>query len=568
MEHGPLHRRRGSPDPAVTDSTMLSTTVSVVSSSNNHNRTARTGAVGSGGGSQTKKKGRWSRFKLKGFNNILKRGGKRTLSEAQLRKKVRKAAEKGDWDCVRKLVTNYQFSDIPEATPARRGSANPSIIQEEPATSRRPSYGSRKNGERLSFTGKESAAAAAMIKAAALEESEGSNNGLDDSGPSSEQRLDTGENILHDVCRFRPPADVVETLLTALRHRRGFTSGTDDQGRTPLHLAADSGALPEIIDALICADPTPATMGDKECRSPLHLAMRSIVYPVLPYGRTSKNLPQEEMPTPEENLERTYKTVKKLKEAMLTYPGKVDFKDEDKSGYSPLDYAIDGNISTEKLIQCLIRRKEPRTRRSTRQRTQKNFTTGRSSTRSISGSSAATSVTEDQDMEVFLQLEQVEIETRKHRIEKIKMKRQKAVINDALFDMFGIEEKPSNLAAAGAPVANVVNVVPSQVLPSGSQKTPDVAKKLRESIGPTDSAIYRQHLEDYMNDAMDDFEGDLDYCDDDGFDMYADPEEDSKFAHAQPNDGAAAIVSLPDMIFVDQDDCVSVVSEVTVPFSH
>ena len=65
---------------------------------------------------------------------------------------------------------------------------------------------------------------------------------------------------------------------------------------------------------------------------------------------------------PEDALKRTYQSVLILKDAMLTYPGCVNFKDEDRTGFSALDYAIDIGAASEEimLLQSLIRRKEPR----------------------------------------------------------------------------------------------------------------------------------------------------------------------------------------------------------------
>jgi len=204
----------------------------------------------------------------------------------------------------------------------------------------------------------------------------------------------------------------LETLLAALWHRLGSASGTDDHGRTPLHLAADTGASPEIIDALVRADPSTASMGDKDRRSPLHLAMKFLSYngyhtmALNHHGHISKTQ-EKEMFAPQEAIDCTYRIVLILKSAMLSYPGKIDFKDEDSTGYSPLDYAIDGDISKEELIQSLIRRKEPtisRRRSSTRH-------PGRMNRRLT----LASNISDSQDIEILHQLEQDEIEARRHK---------------------------------------------------------------------------------------------------------------------------------------------------------
>lgn len=577
-----LHRQNT--DPAVTCSTMFS----VVSSSNNHTNTHTAPTSGAGGDTsnnnssniKNKKKSRRSRcFKISGLTNILKRASKkRPLSETQLRRKVKKSAERGDWDYVRKLITNYEFSDIPEAMP-KRGSFNPHAqvpIQEElsvgSGTNRRPSYGSRTGGERRSFTGKESAAAAAVIKAAMLEEEEGSSS---NEPPSAENRPDIGENILHDVCRFHPPLDVLETLLAALRHRRGSTFGTDDMGRTPLHLAANWGASYNIIDMLVRADPTPTTMGDNDRRSPLHLVMKHLVFhqlnPALQHhhhGRGSKLQAQERILSPEEMTEQAFQIVQALKNAMLTYPGKIDFKDEDSSGYSPLDYAIDGNITKEGFIQTLIRRKEPRC--AARRRSSPHgastmlqrvsFNRGSACGRSIYSSQS--SVTGEQDYDILEQLEQDEVEARIHRIEKIKAKQPKEHMNHALFDVFGIEEQSKGSLPIVTTKTDEEKVSPSKQLKSAED---DKSPENQED----DDAIYNQHLEAYLDDYMDDFEGDLEeQCDEEGFDIFADPDlvphppEESSIIEG--NTGHP----ITEIEFAEDEDCVSIVSEVTVPVTR
>ena len=338
---------------------------------------------------------------LSNFHSILKRTAtrKRHISETNLRRKVKKYAERSDWDAVRKLINGYVFSDIPPEALTSTVLPPPSSLQQDasslfssPATlpihqeevilpvpppppqsasssggsagpqQRRPSYGSL-NGSRRSFTGGESAAASAAIKAA-LEESSDSNNmnHHDDvllcpssSNNNAVNNGNFGENILHDVCSCHPPLDVVETLLTALRqNRKGCTVSTDEQGNTPLHLAVMSGSSSKVVDALVRADPTPASMGNIDNCSPLHLAMKFLVDVRLGLPATApkhhhhgKHVQiKEQVLSPREAMEQTYQIVRILKDAMLTYPGKIDFKDEDASGYSPLDYAIEGILRT------------------------------------------------------------------------------------------------------------------------------------------------------------------------------------------------------------------------------
>lgn len=184
------------------------------------------------------------KLKIAGIRDILKLPSavgrrRKSLSEPQLRKKLTKLAERGNWNAARKLISGYEFPAI-----ARDSFILENTLREESSPRRRRS--SYRSGNRHSFSGGESSAAAAVIQAVLIEESES----------SSDDEIDTGENILHDVCRCQPPLDVVKTLLCALQHRRcGSTIfGTDDQGRTPLHVAATMGASSEVIDALVCAN--------------------------------------------------------------------------------------------------------------------------------------------------------------------------------------------------------------------------------------------------------------------------------------------------------------------------
>mmetsp|Transcript_12485 Transcript_12485/g.17926 ORF Transcript_12485/g.17926 Transcript_12485/m.17926 type:complete len:173 (-) Transcript_12485:156-674(-) len=169
-----------------------------------------------------------------------------------------------------------------------------------------------------------------------------------------------------DESSSQSPLDVLETLLVSLRHRKGYTPGKDGMGRTPLHVAAACGASPDVIEALAMADPSPASEGDNDGSTPLHIAVRYFAY-----NREEENHSPEEIeplaspppsvqqvqPLDEEERGQFAAKILILKEIMMAYPGKVDFKEEDKMGYSPLDYAIDGNITDESILHCLLRRK-------------------------------------------------------------------------------------------------------------------------------------------------------------------------------------------------------------------
>ncbi|KAL3780345.1 hypothetical protein ACHAWO_008237 [Cyclotella atomus] len=421
------------------------------------------------------------------FLGFLKHGRRRKqLSEDQLRKQIKRHCENRDWSKVRKLISNHDFTEVPEVVLSSSSEGRQSQTMEPVHASRRPSYGSR-NGDRLSFTGKESAAAAAVIKAAAAAALMELGSSSEDSSQKAKDVCD--ENILHDVCSHNPPRDVIELLLAAMRHRRGSTCGRDRHGRTPLHVAVATGASYVVIDALTRADPLAATMGDADQRSPLHLAVKYLAYdeslteqnqhlatqhssskkPVFKSNATSANT---NIMSKEEAIENTRRIVTILKNTMMTYPGQIDFKDEDSNGFAPLDYALDGSINDRTILRCLIRRdksqdirrksslqsestdKTSKTRNAlalkfTKQGSastfgsKNSFQRTRRSSRSGSSFSSHDSM-HSQDKELVHQIEKEEMEARRHRIHRLnsrKKTKKTKQMKSSLLDVFGIEEE-------------------------------------------------------------------------------------------------------------------------------
>jgi len=635
-----MQRRHFSTDRTASATTVADSSRFSVTSALSANDSPVAGEGDSNVNSSHKRKSSRRKLKIGGFNSVLKLPLRRkALSEPQLRKRVKKSAQKSDWDSVRRLILNYEFSELPEVfskehqqqtqKPDSLVSKTNPLQEESKVVSRRPSYGENRHSFTGSLTGSftgESVAAAAAIKAAVLEDLLEESVCSGESTDHDHRAPYVSENILHDVCRCRPPLDVLETLLKVAR--RESTSCTDDLGRTPLHLAADCGASYEVIDALVRADPCPASMADVDRRSPLHLAVKFLACngcnsadtPRNHKGQnSSKNTTQERtILIPQEALERTYQSVLILKDAMLTSPGRISFKDEDETGYSPLDYAIDGNITMVELIQSLSRRKEPRIgrRRSSLQR------------RGLSSrSSSVSSISDDQDIEILRKLEQDEVKARRHRLEKIKARQQREVTNDSLFDVFGIEEEQPTAAAAGplkqvdekplSPPKVQNNSVPEEMkqanekmlsplrvqnstIPEDEQQVDEnslstsnvqnssIAEddKLVDGAEPeeqtpaqviADNVIYNQHLQDYLDDFMDDLEGcDLEYCDQDDFDITDDPEArkeavtliiDDSALLKQGGDGKAPRPLSVVIVSYDDDDCVSVMSDVTALFT-
>ena len=549
--------------------------------------------------------------KLSPLFRFLNHGRRRKqLSEDELRKQMIRHCENRKWSRVRRLISKHDFVEPPKpiveaansvaaksSSSDDRQSSNKEIIQG--TASRRPSYGSR-NGERLSFTGKESAAAAAAIQAAAaaalLEECSSSEECAD--------KLDIvcEENILHDICAHNPPRDVIELLLAAMRHRRGSTCCRDDKGRTPLHVAAATGASSDVIDALVKADPLPATMGDDDDRSPLHLAVKYLAYDERYPEQNKMTANQHDPPkvsmfkkksstnnatrpilSKEDAICDTRQIILILKIAMMTYPGKVDFKDEDKTGFAPIDYAIDGAIIDNAILTSLIRRNESQDlcRRSAyrSQQSDKSLMSMSSLAAKFTKHSSTSSKKSSQeslpshDDDIMYQIEKEEIEARRQRIDRLNQRKPKKRMKNRLFDVFGIEE----LAVPNQPLVesnedqqtSSQNISNSEDIKETDESKPadDALQKLPnnrrahykrksnnelscsmttlgliESAGLlekpsepveghiatkhilTEEEMYMHHLQSYLEDNIDNAIGDLKYCDDLEF-LYDDPDE-------------------------------------------
>jgi hypothetical protein len=515
---------------------------------------------------------------------------RKKLSEDQLRKQIKRHCENRDWPKVRRLISNHDFTEVPEvvletnslAAKSSSSEGKQSQNKEHVQTSRRPSYGSR-NGERLSFTGKESSAAADAMKVAAamalLEESSSSEE------CSRTVEVVRDENILHDVCSHNPPRDVIEMLLAVMRHRKGSTCGRDEKGRTPLHVAVATGASPGVIDALTRADPLPATMGDHDKRSPLHLAVKYLAYEerydcpepqnnskraLFKLKKSSNSSTSYPILSREQAIEDTRQIVVILKNAMMTYPGQIDFKDEDEAGFAPLDYAIDGAINDRTILRTLIRRDRsqdirrrftyqsqesdmtPKTRNCTDQLTKqlsdKTISSlnrrRRRSTHSGSSVSTRDSLI-SQDIDVVHQIEEEEIETRRHRIDRINARKKKKRMQNRLLDVFGIEEEEAMAEAAGQPLPespeklndhkSLISNDSSNSRVSSKSNDPHVQSEEVVADTPlahqepkvaqlTEQEMYTRHLQAYLEDNMDEEIGDLEYCDDISF-LLRDPDE-------------------------------------------
>jgi hypothetical protein len=136
----------------------------------------------------------------------------------------------------------------------------------------------------------------------------------------------TSEHILHTVCRFQPPASVVNAIIRVCAL---CLEEIDKNGYTALHTAAEWGASPQVIQVLIKHYSKAASMKEYRGKTPLHLYcekghLNRLQDGVLngAYGDyTDEDSPCE--------------VVISIMDAAL-----LNIADEDKDGFSALEYAI------------------------------------------------------------------------------------------------------------------------------------------------------------------------------------------------------------------------------------
>jgi ankyrin repeat protein len=143
--------------------------------------------------------------------------------------------------------------------------------------------------------------------------------------------------LLHAAVRFNPPLDIVTQMIEFCPH---MTAAKDCLDRTPLHVAAGSGASPELLALIAHACPAACDVQDEEGKTPLHFACDSSC--VLfeddqenDESRTSKQPPNHESIA-----------------ALLSHSiHAATLEDEEEK--TPLEHAImsDASLKTVKLLQ-------------------------------------------------------------------------------------------------------------------------------------------------------------------------------------------------------------------------
>ena len=140
--------------------------------------------------------------------------------------------------------------------------------------------------------------------------------------------------LLHACVRYNPPVHMIAQMIDLCPH---LTGARDCLDRTPLHVAAGTGASASLIMLLARACPSACTVLDEDGRTPLHLACDISC----------------ELFEDEDNIEPRrspcHATIRELLSHSLHAASL-----EDDEGTSPLEYAIISDASIE--VVCLLQK--------------------------------------------------------------------------------------------------------------------------------------------------------------------------------------------------------------------
>ena len=144
-----------------------------------------------------------------------------------------------------------------------------------------------------------------------------------------------GGNCVHVLCRFDPPLElfiqVVDLCPSKVRE-------VDNENRTPLFMAAASGASAAIVSSLLALYPEAATMRDLDGRTPLIAAcMHQDPGAIMRDGQSSR-----------------YRQFRIVQELIAATPNGVDLSD--LNGLNALEYAIlgSGELCTVIVLQKAV----------------------------------------------------------------------------------------------------------------------------------------------------------------------------------------------------------------------
>ena len=132
--------------------------------------------------------------------------------------------------------------------------------------------------------------------------------------------------VLHFVCRFHPPLDVVQKIVESFPE---YIDGIDRDSRLPLHIATRWGASSLVIKFLLQLSPNAEAVQDYLGKTPLILACQSYRRNFVPSIEDDKNsYPSTLKKSMLQIVQALYKTA----------PEVVSLEDED--GATALEYAI------------------------------------------------------------------------------------------------------------------------------------------------------------------------------------------------------------------------------------
>lgn len=143
---------------------------------------------------------------------------------------------------------------------------------------------------------------------------------------------DSGDTILHAVCRCNPPRELVQEIIAILPDT---ATTTNQVSQYALHIAAENGASPVIIRYLCNLQPVASGSRDNWGKTPLHLVCKNYAIKYKPY----------------KDLSMTDAMLQAVRIIIDLSPETVNVDDED--GMTALEYAIeaDADIRTIQSIQ-------------------------------------------------------------------------------------------------------------------------------------------------------------------------------------------------------------------------
>jgi hypothetical protein len=150
----------------------------------------------------------------------------------------------------------------------------------------------------------------------------------------SEVTGEPGLNVLHVICRFQPPEEIVEFVLNKCP---SLAQEKDARGRYPLHYASGHGSRSAVVKSLLSENAAATMQADNCGRLPLHLACQ----------------PRRWQPDDYENKEALYMQPGSAVIMALCKTAPASTNVEDNDGYNALEIAIEFDLSY-KICQVLM----------------------------------------------------------------------------------------------------------------------------------------------------------------------------------------------------------------------